>query len=169
MDHASCLTCLTLSSSLRMMPTTYTGVPCNPSHPLQFPIISLSFILSAFPEGVAGAIPLVDAFYTSNFILRILQAYLNIECQLLLLSVVSTTFQLEFFCAVHPPVPLCRLHSTLIAFAPVLLLSREALSGITSAVTQSLSNDLNMTSGLLCLHPDKPPWAFVSALSATSV
>lgn len=105
MDHASCLTCLTLSSSLRMMPTTYTGVPCNPSHPLQFPIISLSFILSAFPEGVAVVIPLVDAFHTSNFILMIPQAYLNIECQLLLLSVVSTTFQLEFFGAVHPPTP----------------------------------------------------------------
>lgn len=84
-------------------------------------------------------------------------------------SAVSTTLQLKFVCSLYPPIPLCAIHSTLIAFPPVLLLSREALSGITSAVTQSLSNDLNMTSGLQCLHTDKAPRAFVSALSAASV
>lgn len=51
---------------------------------------------------------------------------------------------------------------------PVFLLSRWALSGITSAVIQNFSNDLNMTSGLQSLHTDKAPQAFVSALSATS-
>lgn len=39
MDHTSCLTCLTPSSSLCMMPTSVTGAPCNPSDPLQLSII----------------------------------------------------------------------------------------------------------------------------------
>lgn len=161
MDHASCLTCLTLSSSLRMLPTTYTGAPCNPSPPLQFPIISLSFISTPFLEAVALEMPHVDAFYVPLLILTILLAYLNIECE-----VVSAT--VELFCSVHPPVPLCRLQNTLIAFAPVLLFSCKVLRGITSAVTQTFSYDLNWPLGSYASNTDKPP-AFVSVLPVASV
>lgn len=57
------------------------------------------------------------------------------------------------------PIPLCSL----------LLQSHEALSGITSTVTQRLHNDLNLTSRPQCLHTDKAPQASLSALSTTSV